>query len=392
MLLAGLALGALRRRRHRACWCFSPTTGNCATLRSGCSARSPARPGPRISAIAPFLAFAPHFGRLCRAAGSICLCSARPKRFTWASRCERLKRVPDRPDRGRGGRGGIGFRRDRLCRDHGAASAAAVVGPGHRLLLAGLGLLRRHPSADGRYIRADARRTRGTADRHRHRGDRRAIFSVSAAEAAFAAGFMTPVLDAASITVRAGTKTLLEDVSLSFRSRADRRAGRSQRRGQVHAAERPCRRTQAAIRQGKPAGKRPGVIFAAYARTPSRRAVATDQYRVSVYGCRCRAHGRRAKARCRTTRLLVEAALAEVDLTALADRAIPTLSGGEQQRAHFARVWCSLRAGQDRDGAGILLLDEPTAGLDLRHQLAMLDSDQAPRPGAGRSSSPSCTI
>jgi iron complex transport system ATP-binding protein len=70
----------------------------------------------------------------------------------------------------------------------------------------------------------------------------------------------------------------------------------------------------------------------------------------------------------------VEAALAEVDLIDFADRIITTLSGGEQQRAHFARVLVQLAWGREHNGAGILLLDEPTAGLDLRHQLAMLES------------------
>ena len=64
----------------------------------------------------------------------------------------------------------------------------------------------------------------------------------------------------------------------------------------------------------------------------------------------------------------------KLDLSGLADRAITTLSGGEQQRAHFARVLVQLEWGLEQNGAGILFLDEPTAGLDLRHQLAMLDS------------------
>lgn len=69
---------------------------------------------------------------------------------------------------------------------------------------------------------------------------------------------------------------------------------------------------------------------------------------------------------------LTEAALAEVDLLGLRDRIINTLSGGEQQRAHLARVLVQLQTGEAEHGPGILLLDEPTAALDLCHQLDLL--------------------
>jgi iron complex transport system ATP-binding protein len=73
-----------------------------------------------------------------------------------------------------------------------------------------------------------------------------------------------------------------------------------------------------------------------------------------------------------TVEQLVASALAEVDLASFADRVITTLSGGEQQRAHFARVLVQLACGEAAHGPGVLLLDEPTASLDLRHQLDLL--------------------
>jgi len=60
----------------------------------------------------------------------------------------------------------------------------------------------------------------------------------------------------------------------------------------------------------------------------------------------------------------VDAALAAADLTALAERPATALSGGERQRVALARALA-----QD---APTLLLDEPTAHLDVRHRLALL--------------------
>lgn len=70
---------------------------------------------------------------------------------------------------------------------------------------------------------------------------------------------------------------------------------------------------------------------------------------------------------------LADAAIGELDLETLRYRELPTLSGGEQQRAHFARVLVQLSCGEQQHGPGVLLLDEPTSSLDLRHQIALLE-------------------
>lgn len=71
-------------------------------------------------------------------------------------------------------------------------------------------------------------------------------------------------------------------------------------------------------------------------------------------------------------RILAES-LSQADVGHLADRAYPTLSGGEQARVQFARALCQLGAGRTVADRQVLFLDEPTASLDLRHQTALLD-------------------
>lgn len=58
-----------------------------------------------------------------------------------------------------------------------------------------------------------------------------------------------------------------------------------------------------------------------------------------------------------------EKALEDCDLTGYASRLMNELSGGERQRVVLARALAT--------GAKILLLDEPTANLDLAHQVMM---------------------
>ncbi|MEM7528502.1 MAG: ATP-binding cassette domain-containing protein [Pseudomonadota bacterium] len=71
------------------------------------------------------------------------------------------------------------------------------------------------------------------------------------------------------------------------------------------------------------------------------------------------------------TRIVREAARS-LGLAGLLDRGIDALSGGERHRAHMARALAQLRAGQLLGGGRWLLLDEPTASLDLRHQASVM--------------------
>lgn len=69
---------------------------------------------------------------------------------------------------------------------------------------------------------------------------------------------------------------------------------------------------------------------------------------------------------------LVARALTDLDLLPLAARPATRLSGGEAQRVQLARALVQLRAAAVHGAGGLLLLDEPTTGLDYRHQLALL--------------------
>ncbi|WP_081908998.1 heme ABC transporter ATP-binding protein [Deinococcus sp. YIM 77859] len=82
-------------------------------------------------------------------------------------------------------------------------------------------------------------------------------------------------------------------------------------------------------------------------------------------------HGRRETEQ---DRAVARAALERVGLAGFAHRDILTLSGGEQQRVHLARVLAQLWVdpAEPQKPARVLLLDEPTSSLDLAHQHATL--------------------
>lgn len=81
--------------------------------------------------------------------------------------------------------------------------------------------------------------------------------------------------------------------------------------------------------------------------------------------------------------VLAREALARVDALAFAERSAARLSSGERQRVLLARLLCQATPGA-HDGAGLLLLDEPTSAQDLAHQLSLFRLLRELAEGEGR--------
>jgi len=73
---------------------------------------------------------------------------------------------------------------------------------------------------------------------------------------------------------------------------------------------------------------------------------------------------------------IVTEALAALDILHLRHRLYPQLSGGEKQRTQLARVMAQIWRAEDASER-LLLLDEPTASLDLGHQQQLMDRVRA---------------
>jgi iron complex transport system ATP-binding protein len=72
-----------------------------------------------------------------------------------------------------------------------------------------------------------------------------------------------------------------------------------------------------------------------------------------------------------------ERACRALGLSHLVDRDYATLSGGERQRVQIARAMAQLGHGAASGLPGYLLMDEPTAHLDLKHQILALEAARA---------------
>ena len=83
---------------------------------------------------------------------------------------------------------------------------------------------------------------------------------------------------------------------------------------------------------------------------------------------------------------VITEAMAVMDVSRFAARALPGLSGGERQRAQMARCLAQIwsRPGTPPGESSVLLLDEPTSALDLGQQARLLNAAGAfTRRGGG---------
>lgn len=90
-------------------------------------------------------------------------------------------------------------------------------------------------------------------------------------------------------------------------------------------------------------------------------------------------------------RAIVDFTLERTGITHLSGRAVPTLSGGEQQRVHLAKIMAQLMDIEELNQpekpirqTKYLLLDEPTTGLDFYYQHSLLEvASELTRRGYG---------
>ncbi|MEM7506757.1 MAG: ATP-binding cassette domain-containing protein [Pseudomonadota bacterium] len=192
------------------------------------------------------------------------------------------------------------------------------------------------------------------------------------------------MLEAREISLRLGTKGVLHEITLQVRRReivaliGPNGAGKSSLLACLSGALTP--QSGEVLIDGDLPGNLPpaemGLRRAVLEQTPSASAAFTT---LELIGLAIPVAIPPADAR----RLAARAALA-LGLTALLDHPISWLSGGERHRAHMARTLAQLWAGRQLGAGDWLMLDEPTASLDLAHQLAVLDAARgAARDGAG---------
>lgn len=182
---------------------------------------------------------------------------------------------------------------------------------------------------------------------------------------------MTTIIEAQDLSIRLGRKTLVDRVSLGIEAGqtvalvGPNGAGKSTLLRALSGEL--AVRTGAALLKGRPLRGYPARELAYHRAAMSQSVTVGFPFTVAevvAMGADDRLGGR--------INALVDAALDEVNLVDLRERPVTTLSGGEQQRAHFARILVQLGVGEELHGPGLLLLDEPTSSLDLRHQIDLV--------------------
>jgi iron complex transport system ATP-binding protein len=181
-------------------------------------------------------------------------------------------------------------------------------------------------------------------------------------------------LQAEAIEVRAGTRSLIRDVSIDLEPGefvaviGPNGAGKSTLLGAL-AGDRPVAAGRVLLDGHPVAGWRKLSLARRRAVLPQHSSVAFDFTGRQIVRLGLLAH---ASLSDRQKDAIAERTLAETEALVFADRPFTVLSGGERQRVQLARVLAQCDA--DPAARPFLLLDEPIAGLDLAHQHAALAS------------------
>ena len=299
----------------------------------------------RSSRCRSLLAMLPAFPFIARGLDLLVLGEA--EAFHMGVEVERLKRDRHRAGLGHDRRRRRLRRRDRLCRHCRAASCSGSSSArGHRLAAAGVGLAGAVMLLIADTFARTHRRARGSADRHSHaRWSARRSSSPSCCGNARWSDY-DAVARSARLSVHVGREGAGRQRLVCDRAGRKRRPGRAERRGQIDPAARSVGRTHAEPRarvciQGRdPRAYRPRELAQHRALLSQHITVAFPFSVAEVVRMGAGDDSGRA------LESMVEQALAEVDLAEFRRRIIGTLSGGEQQRVHFARVLVQLRCGE----------------------------------------------
>lgn len=179
-----------------------------------------------------------------------------------------------------------------------------------------------------------------------------------------------PALSVTDATVRIGSATILDSVSIEAPPASmtviigPNGAGKSTLLAVAAGERRP---TSGVVRLGGDA------VAQLSARQLARRRAVMPQDTTVAFPFTVRevvAMGRTAYGNRAENDAVVDETLVIAELVALADRPVNTLSGGEQQRVALARVIAQATPiGED----SVILLDEPTAAMDIAHAEATLN-------------------
>lgn len=183
---------------------------------------------------------------------------------------------------------------------------------------------------------------------------------------------MSALLEARGLVIRAGTATILHGVDLSVQPRevialvGPNGAGKSTLLRALSGEVRPTAGTISL--KGRPLRSYTPQQLAKHRAVLAQHTTVTFPFTVSEivrmgYGPSGRDSG--------SSSILSEI-LRCCDISHLEHKPVTRLSGGEQQRVHLARTLIQLQSSPQK-GERVLLLDEPTASLDLAHQLLVVD-------------------